>query len=645
MWGFVSNGYRLRILRDNKSLTRQAFVEFDLLSMLEGQVYPDFKLLWLLCHQSSVEVDDAAHPEHCRLERWSQTSLKQGTRALDQLRAGVENAIVALGRGFLAYPANGTLRDRLRTGNLSEREFYRQILRLVYRLLFLFVAEDRDLLFEPSADASARERYSRYYSTQRLRTMASKLRGTTHADLYRGLALVFNKLDETGCPTLGLSALGSFLWSPEAIHDLQGNDIFNRDLLEAVRELAFTTDGEARRPVDYRNLGSEELGSIYESLLELHPRLKLETAAFTLATAAGSERKTTGSYYTPTSLVNCLLDSALEPVIDAAAKNNDPEKAILNLKVCDPACGSGHFLIAAAHRIARRLASVRTGDEEPPPADYRHALRDVIRRCIYGVDLNPMAVELCKVSLWMESLDPGRPLSFLDAHIRVGNSLLGTTPALLKRGMPDDALKPIEGDDSSICSELKRRNRIERTGQGLLTFRQPEWLKLGNLVQSFINLSEQDDSTPLSLVAKEQHFASLVHSLPYENAQLIADAWCIAFVYEKRRHAPLEITEAIFRRWEDNPHNISPGDKGELQRLKAQYQFFHWHLAFPEVFRPRSSDQIDDEDVTGWSGGFDCILGNPPWERIQPEALKFFASKRPGLARHEQRVNVCRCRS
>ena len=195
-------------------------------------------------------------------------------------------------------------------------------------------------------------------------------------------------------------------------------------------------------------------------MLELHPEINAAAKQFDLKTAAGNERKTTGSYYTPDSLVQCLLDSALDPVVKArlseakkvsradANPNSFPdwfsrlpeeeqprlladgysaiaEQALLALKVCDPACGSGHFLIAAAHRMARHLSRVRTGETEASPIDYQHALRDVISRCIYGVDINPMAVELCKVSLWMEAIDPGRPLSFLDHHIQCGNSLLG----------------------------------------------------------------------------------------------------------------------------------------------------------------------------------------------------------------------------
>ena len=222
--------------------------------------------------------------------------------------------------------------------------------------------------------------------------------------------------DEKGCAELGIPALDSFLFSREAISDLADCEIANHDLLDAIRSLAFIDDRRMRRAVDYKNLGSEELGSVYESLLELHPLLHIEAARFELQSAGGNERKTTGSYYTPTSLITCLLDSALDPVLDEACAKPDPEAAILNLKICDPACGSGHFLIAASHRVAKRLAAIRTGEEEPAPEARRKALRDVVGRCIYGVDINPMAVELCKVSLWMEAIEPGKPLSFLE-HI------------------------------------------------------------------------------------------------------------------------------------------------------------------------------------------------------------------------------------
>ncbi|HEX2298339.1 MAG TPA: DNA methyltransferase, partial [Pseudonocardiaceae bacterium] len=239
---------------------------------------------------------------------------------------------------------------------------------------------------------------------------------------------------------------------PDALDEpLEGLLLSNESLLTAVRHLAIVDSDGQRRPVDFRNLGSEELGSVYEGLLELHPAYDPAEQTFTLVGAAGNERKETGSYYTPSSLTEALLDSALDPVlIEAAATTGDAEakvEALLGVTVCDPACGSGHFLVAAARRIARRVAQLRSGENEPSPDLVRAAMREVVSRCIHGVDLNEMAAELAKVSLWLESVEPGKPLAFLDANIRVGNSLLGTTPALIAAGIPDATFAPIEGDD------------------------------------------------------------------------------------------------------------------------------------------------------------------------------------------------------
>ena len=173
LWGFLSDGLRLRILRDNASLTRQAYVEFDLEAMMDGEVYPDFVLLWLLCHQSRVEAE---RPEECYLEKWSHAASEQGTRALEGLRDGVEEAIASLGSGFLSHRANDELRGRLRSGELEAQDYYRQLLRLVYRLLFLFVAEDRGLLLDPEADDAAKDRYTRFYSTRKLRRRGREAR-------------------------------------------------------------------------------------------------------------------------------------------------------------------------------------------------------------------------------------------------------------------------------------------------------------------------------------------------------------------------------------------------------------------------------------------------------------------------------------
>ncbi len=633
LWGIASNGLVLRLLRDNASLSRQAYVEFDLAAMMDGELYSDFTLLWLLLHVSRVEAEK---PESSVLETWTKAAREEGLRALDTLRDGVEKALEVLGRGFLEEPANRALRERLAAGTLSAQDYYRQLLRLVYRLLFLLVAEDRDLLFAPGTPPLARERYLRYYGLSRLRSLAASRRGSRHGDLWAGLSLVMKKLgSDDGCPDLALPALGGFLFSDEAMPDLASASLSNAALLEAVRKVALTLRDGWLRPVDFRNLGAEELGSVYESLLELHPAIHEEgRGSFELRSAAGSERKTTGSYYTPTSLIECLLDSALDPVLDEATKAADPEKALLALKVCDPACGSGHFLIAAAHRLARRLASVRTGEDEPDPSATRTALRDVIGHCLYGVDLNPMAAELCRVALWIESLEPGKPLSFLDHHVQVGNSLLGTTPALLARGIPDEAFTPIEGDDRAACSAWKKRNKAERAQMGLAEAAPEPWEAVRHLAAERAGLDAAPDASPDAVRAKEERWHRLLASDDYTRSRLLADAWCAAFVWRKTSdpNAPQPVTEETFRRLAASPAHVPEAVRDEIVRLREQYQFFHWHLAFPEVFQVPAKGEKPESGALGWSGGFDVVLGNPPWERVKLQEQEFFAARSPEIA-------------
>ncbi len=622
IWGFVSNGYRLRILRDHHSLTRQAYVEFDIQSIMDGEQYSEFLMLWMLCHQSRVEAEK---PEDCWLETWFKTSRDDGIRALDKLRNGVEKAIKSLGSGFLSHRSNGALRSALETGDLDKQNYYRQVLRLVYRIIFLFVAEERDGLLDPNADDAARIRYDRFYSLRRIRELADRKRGGPHGDIWHRIRLVMDKLDD-GCPELALPALGSRLWSHTACSWLMKSDCSNEHLLDAIRNLSHIQEGKTRYSVNWRNVGADELGSVYESLLELHPRLNKEAGTFELDVAAGHERKTTGSYYTPSSLVDCLLDSALDPVIDEAVKKPDPEKTILELKVCDPACGSGHFLVAAARRLAKRLATVRSGDVEPSPGEIQKALRDIVGRCIYGVDINPMAVELCKVSLWMEALEPGKPLSFLDHRIRCGNSLLGATPALLEKGIPDGAFNPVEGDDKKACTKLKNKNKTERQkAERLLNVMLKQTLeKLGSLAK---NLDFLPDNHSKEVKYKAAAYRELQENAEYQKKKCLADIWCAAFFVKKffpphpdhpsflSKEPSGFTTETLYFFAEEQS---LPGElKNVTDDLSAHYGCFHWQLEFPEVFV---------------NGGFDCVIGNPPWERIKLQEKEWFSERSPEIA-------------
>ena len=634
LWGLLSNGYCLRLLRDNISLTRQAYVEFDLKSMMEGEIYHDFFLLWLLCHASRTEGE---RPEQCWLEKWTRAVEKDGTRALEHLRIGVENAIRHLGQGFLR--ANNPeliskLRDDMRPDHLTTMDFYRQLLRTVYRLIFLFAAEDRNLLHAPGALEESRKTYRDYYSTGRIRELARMKRGSPHPDIWRQLNIVFQALGQpSGCDELGLPALGGFLWSSGSIPDLENSDIQNIDLLEAVRDLSQTRHDGILRKIDYLNMDSEELGSIYESLLELQPTINTHTAHFDLTVVPGHERKKTGSYYTPTCLITQLLDTALEPVISRTikeAKNRStyqedgepPEaKALLKLKICDPASGSGHFLVAAARRVAKHLAAQRTGEEEPAPEQQRTALRDVIAKCIYGVDINPMAVELCKISLWMEALEPGKPLSFLDHHIKQGNSLIGATPKLIEDGIPDEAFNPITGDDSKTASSLKKQNKSEKQGQLSLDFGTPRRLQedYTTLTRAIAEVEAATSDSIQQVTEQARKYETVTGSDQYKHAKLTADAWCAAFASRKNRTTETPITQATLEKIMQG-QEISRDTRREIQELSSHYCFFHWHVEFPEVF-------LNTKDP-----GFDVVLGNPPWERVKLQEKEFFAAKNREIA-------------
>lgn len=653
LWAIVSNGLRLRLLRDSTALAGSAFIEFDLEAIFGGELFAEFLLLWQTCHQSRLEAraGDGGEPSitECWLELWRADSVKAGARALDKLRAGVEGALTHLGTGFLAHPANSALRADLSSGVMRPEDYHRHLLRLVYRLLFLFVTEDRGVLLDPAAPAAASQRYTDYLSTKRLRTQARQRQGSvSYADLWQAQRLVLRALGGDGQSDLALPALGG-LFDPEEGQGepLLGAELANDAFLAAVRDLAWLpTTSQRLQPVDYRNLGAEELGSVYEALLELVPRVSVEDHRFALEHLGGNERKTTGSYYTPPGLVSALLDTALDPILDdavaGARTSQEAEQRLLALTVCDPACGSGHFIVAAARRIAQRLASVRSEEDEPTPADVRHALRDVVGRCVYGVDLNPLAAELAKVSLWLEAVEPGKALGFLDARIRVGNSLLGTTPALLAVGVPDDAFKPLEGDDKQVATAVRKRNSAERGTHGHeqdqldldldATPTQPLARTRASLLQP------QDDAASVRALAR--WWRDYERSPDYLDRKVHADAWAAAFVWplapapartvdaEPPRHVQPP-TSAIVRRLATEPHasTLAPV-RSEVERLADEYRFFHWHLEFPEIF-DRPADGIGTE---GWGGGFDAVVGNPPWERVKLQEQEFFAARDPEIA-------------
>ncbi len=638
LWAIVSNGLTLRILRDNASLTRPAYIEVDLEALFTEELLADFSAFWLLAHASRFGAAETA-PSDCPWERWRAAGQQAGVTVRGKLRYQVAEALRALGTGFLSHPANGALRTALQStqDGYDRQAFFEELLRLVYRFIFLATVEDRRdrgtgerLVFAPDASDEAKARYLAGYSLTWLRDRAVRRSlHDRHADLWQALTITFGSL-ANGQPALGLPALGG-LFDADQCPRLDAAQLDNRHLLAAVFQLGwFRADGGLSR-VNYRDMGPEELGSVYESLLELVPDLQglasptTARLAFvgddeTDASTKGNTRKLTGSYYTPDSLVQELIKSALEPVIAQTVKANpeQPVQALLALTVCDPACGSGHFLLSAARRLADEVALHRAAAEReggaPTPSDYRHALRDVVGRCIFGVDKNPMAIQLAKTALWLEAYSPDRPLSFVDHHLRVGDALLGVLdPKVLEDGIPDEAYTALSGDDKAVAAALKKQNKEDLESWRAISG--GDLLTQAATAQSALQVEQLDDETPEHLTAKRAAFLAAKQEAERTPLARLADTYVAAFLARKavgeEERVPLSgYLWGLMNGQHDQSRYV--GLEDAARTLCRVHGVFHWWLAFPQVAQ---------------RGGFDVMLGNPPWERIKLQEEEFFATR------------------
>ncbi|MFH1819276.1 MAG: N-6 DNA methylase [Pseudomonadota bacterium] len=662
LWAIVSNGLRLRILRDNPSLTRPVYVEVDLEAIFTEELYADFVAFWLLAHASRFAAPPAVQeaggegkqsgPADCPWERWRNAGQEAGVRARDRLRVGVADALRALGTGFLSHRDNNALRLSLQQEEgLTRQAFFEELLGLVYRLIFLATVEDRTdvttgqpLIFTPDSPDDARQRYLAGYSLTWLRERAVRRSSfDTHSDLWQALTITFDALAR-GEPALGLPALGGLFDREQCAH-LDVAQIENRWLLDAVFHLGYFREPTGLTRVNYRDMGPEELGSVYESLLELVPdpqnlaqphaaRLAFVGDDDVAASTKGNTRKLTGSYYTPNPLVQELIKSALEPVIadTVTANPQQPVEALLQLTICDPACGSGHFLLAAARRLADEVAKLRAPGGAPSQADYRHALRDVVSRCIFGVDKNPMAIALAKTALWLEAYTPDRPLSFLDHHLQVGDALLGVLdPKVLENGIPDEAYAVLSGDDKETASTLKKQNKADlKSWKAIAAGDLFTKTGLANQADAVEHLS--DDSLA-GIEAKRIAWAQAADQARHSTLARLADTYVAAFLAPKLPQHAARIPLSGYLWGLINGEQIKPDVDNAASELCRAHGVFHWWLAFPQV-RAR--------------GGFAVMLGNPPWERIKLQEEEFFAARSPlvAMARNKaeraQRIELLR---
>ena len=632
LWGLATDGLTLRLMRDNLSLTRPAWIEVDLAKIFRDGLYADFSLAWLLIHASRFGAPDAA-PSDSALEDWRDLGRQDGVAARDMLRHGVEGALTLLGQGAIEHSENTALREALAAGELTAQGFYEELLGAVYRLIFLFVAEDRELLHPANTSRGQRDAYDRGYGLGRLRERAVRRASwDRHHDAWDGVRAVFRAL-ASGAPALGLPALGG-LFDAARTPYLDAARIGNRFLMEAVFRLAWLRPpDQSLARVNWRDMESEELGSVYEGLLELIPETCVETRCFRFrGGGVGSERKSTGSYYTPDALVKLVLDTTLDPLLDraVAAGGDDPVAAILDLNILDPACGSGHFLLGAARRTAARIASLRSPGA-PGRDDFQHALREVVSHIVCGVDRNPLAVELCKVALWIEALVPGQPLSFLDARILCGDSLIGMQSLEpLVAGIPEDAYSALTGDNRDAAALYRGWNREQRDGagvDGLLAELRPP----ADMLDEARQVDAMPEDSIVAIDAKRRAFERLWSGEGWSRRQLASNLYIAAFFTPKAplpeaatrpesertalRQPTVPLTDHVWAaaRGEDVYAPLLDAARSCCRELRV----LHWPLVFPAIVA---------------RGGFDAVIGNPPWERIKLQEKEFFAGPAPEIA-------------
>ena len=620
LFALVTNGQFVRLLRDATRLSRLSYLEFDLERIMEEELFVEFALLYRVLHVTRMpETQDSG--EESVIEFYHQEALDSGSRIREKLSEAVEQSLKLLGNGLLQHPANETLHEEALSAQLQPGNFYLHLLRVVYRTLFLMVTEERHLIYPEKRDEETnrkRDIYYRYYSIGRLTRMAEKqiYVDPCKIDLWRSLLVTFRLFEnEKYGEKLAIKPLGSGLFAPNALGSLKDQELDNRTLLDVLNLLVtFENENRQRVRVNYADLDVEEFGSVYEGLLEYDPVINSVNGKPVFSFVKGEGRSSSGSHYTPEELVKPLIKHSLdyiieerlnvpEHVIASEVRQTLREQQLLSISVADVACGSGHILLSAARRIALELARVRTGEDQPAPPAMRKATRDVIRNCIYGVDLNPLAVELCKVALWLEAHNPGEPLNFLDHRIKCGNSIVGVAHMEdLKKGIPDEAFKKLADDDKETVKYFRDKNKEERkelAGQFKIDRDADVNNRVEELAVSYGEIAKMPEFTPEEIEAKKNAYNKLTYGYGWMRLQQLADIQTAQFYIPKTENYQSHlITDGDYRTWLNGKQQITGQAPAYAGGIAARTRFFHWFLQFPTVMQ---------------NGGFDCIVGNPPF--------------------------------
>lgn len=679
-WGVLLAGLEIRVYRRSSGISQQ-YLALDLDSLVELDDEANWRAFAGIFRASAFALGPDDVP---LIRRVVDESRRHAAALADDMRADVVAAAEAIIQGALNHPEN---RERLHDPSRALlHQLFEETLYYLYRILFVLYAEAREVL--PLGGAGP---YAATYSIDHLIERARK--ETEQADgSYYGATIgrLFTLLWEGPADLaerLGFEPVGGELFDPARTQLLDSCTIADPAWRRALTAVALGAPGSARRRLGRRSsfaeIGVDRLGSIYEGLLVLEPyvapgprvlaRVKgerrvlepgqeadfkilreLQAGDFVLESASG-RRKGSGSFYTPAEITEYLAHAALDPFTERilATAGEDPAvaaQAILSLRVCDPAMGSGAFLVQAARVLALALARARAarGDGRVTPEMVQQAKRDVVRRCLYGVDLNPLATALAKISLWLETLERGKPLSFLDAHLRCGDSLVGvdligplgalnvnelaTWPKRAAEGLKTYLKKEAGERGEAVVKRLKERKAPTKAAQeslpgigaaaigaaleqiaadrdALLHVDEPESIQLElDAAKAFSELETAEDSVRNRLREAAnfwcaQWFSEGEDAPADENGPVVPVA---GGAFE-------EILAAILT-GAPLPDRLAPQLEA-ARRVAQERRFFHWALEFPEVMIER--------------GGFDAVIGNPPWNTLSPDVKEFFGTYDP----------------
>jgi len=617
-WCFCCNGAALRIVDAQRTWSRH-HVEFDLALAAQDDLRA---VLWSLGRAEAMGARPAL------LDRAAELSARHGVAVCRALGAGVLEALASL---YRALASRRTAARRSRATAPRPRHaphaLFEQSLTVVYRVLFLLFAEARGLV--PIWHPVYRERYTIDAIVSTL------LRGRRCGGVWEAI-LAISRLAHAGCRAgeLTVTAFNGRLFSPASSAAFDEARIGDEVMGDAVIRLATAaTAGGGRARIRYGDLDVEQLGAVYERVLEYEP---VDGAGGPRLTHTRDARRSSGTFYTPRAVTTCLVRQTLEPLVRGRTVDE-----ILRLRILDPAMGSGAFLVAACRYLASEAEAslIREGRWHPggsTPAERSSLRRNIAQRCLYGVDLNPMAVQLARLSLWLATLAADRPLTFLDHHLAVGDSLIGATVDDVRR-------------------QPARQRRAQRRPRRLPLFGEAGMgAALEQAVATRQRLAGEPDDSPAIVAAKEKALAAL--SAPGSALSRwagVLDLWCAGWFWDEGLPPSAGVFAALCDRLLHD-RAVLPAEATDrlLQHaalVAARHRFLHWPLACPEVF-------ADDHGEPLAAPGFDAVIGNPPWDvvrsdtgdaearavrRVDARRLMSFA-REAGIYRVESRSHVNR---